>query len=340
MQTSEIYSYPRFRWVDLCRAIAIFLVVLAHVNYKGPGLSWIPISYYALTRVAVPLFFMVSGHLLLSKNEPILDFLRKRALKVFVPFLIWSVIYLVWKQEAFGQSLTSMIKIYLIKILRGPRENHLWFFYELFGLYLFTPILRIYVQKASAKDMLYFLGIWFTLVPVVLLIQEFTPIKIGFSYQFLEWYIGYYIAGYFFGRIDFRRGQKAISLVVFLSCLIMTGTSMYLAGINGLKTQYFEDYLSVNVVVMSISLYICLINIPLPESYYPAVRLVSRASFGIYLAHVIVMKEIFSIKSFSWFASSGSAYYMIPLMGGIGLILSLVLTIMMQRIPIVKFAVP
>jgi len=50
-----------------------------------------------------PTFFHAKRYSLLSKNEPYLDFFKKRVLKVFIPFVIWSVIYLAWKGEALGK---------------------------------------------------------------------------------------------------------------------------------------------------------------------------------------------------------------------------------------------
>jgi surface polysaccharide O-acyltransferase-like enzyme len=105
---------------------------------------------------------MVSGYLLLRKEEPYGDFFRKRALKVFVPFLVWSVIYLLWKGEGFNQPFSIKIVVsYILKIVRGPRENHLWFFYALIGLYLFTPILRVFVAKASLCNLYYFCELFY-----------------------------------------------------------------------------------------------------------------------------------------------------------------------------------
>ena len=145
-------SLSTLRWVDLVRVVGAFLVVVAHISYQGSGSVLISSYYFVLSRVAVPLFFMVSGYLLLRKEEPYGDFFRKRALKVFVPFLIWSVIYLLWKREGFDLPFSlKLVASYILKIVRGPRENHLWFFYALIGLYLFTPILRV-CNTAVAMD--------------------------------------------------------------------------------------------------------------------------------------------------------------------------------------------
>jgi len=330
----------RIRWIDLIRALGAFLVVLAHVQYSGQSGAWAGISYYALTRTAVPLFFMISGYLLLSKNETYSDFFYKRALKVFLPLFIWSMIYLIWQGEGFGNPLSAIVKSYLVKFIRGPRENHLWFFYELFGLYLFTPILRIYVTRAARRDLLYFCLIWFAFIPLANLLREFTPIQIGFSYQFLGGYIGYYIFGHLAGQMEFTKKQKAAALAVFVISLLTTIIGMHFRGVYGLKTQYFEDYQSVNVALMSAASFICLTRTEIRDGLYRVISPLSNASFGIYLAHVIVMAEVFSVYPFSLLITSGSGVYMIPLIGLVGFVVTFAVIFILQKIPIVNFSVP
>lgn len=336
----QTYNQPQFRWIDFIRALGAFLVVLAHVEYKGPGADLTGTFYYALTRVAVPLFFMASGFLLLSKQEPYLEFFRKRLFKVFVPFIIWSVIYLVWKGENLDLPFLSLIKTYILRIIRGPRENHLWFFYELFGLYLFTPILRVYLQKASMKDLIYFCGLWFVLTPCVILILEFTPLQIGFTYYFLGGYIGYFLFGYLITRLQLNPRHKMIAFAVFFVMLLVSVAAIYLSSYYGIRTQYFGDYLSVNVVLMSCALFVALVDLPVSDPAYRFIQPVSRASFGIYLVHVIVMVELFSISPFSGWSMLGTAIFMIPLMGLLGFVLSFLLIFILQKVPVLRSTVP
>src|SRR5512136_2309158 len=107
VQPRSDQASERLPWVDVVRAGGAFLVVLAHVvlypSLKGVGPLWAQSLYYTLTRVAVPLFFMASGYLLLRKQESIGVFFSKRALRVFIPFLIWSFIYLAWEGGFSGE---------------------------------------------------------------------------------------------------------------------------------------------------------------------------------------------------------------------------------------------
>jgi surface polysaccharide O-acyltransferase-like enzyme len=333
MKTSSLST---LRWVDLIRVIGAFLVVMAHVAYQGGGSALISSYYFVVSRIAVPLFFMVSGFLLLRKEESYWDFFRKRALKVLVPFFIWSVIYLLWKREGFDLPFSmKLVASYLLKILRGPRENHLWFFYALIGLYLFTPILRVFVARASLRDLVYFCGLWFLVVPVFSFVQEFTPIKIGFELYFIAGYSGYFMLGHLLGKFQYTRLQ--LYGLAFLLLIFSVGTTAlsYLV-----KSEYFVSYLSMNIVLMTAIAFILLREVQIGDNLNNLLVPLSRASFGIYLVHVIVLAELEKLPLISSWFSAGSSVYMIPLLGLLGFFVSFIVVAVIQKIPVLRWIVP
>src|SRR5215216_3311907 len=95
MTAPLMHNQPTFPvpWVQLIRFLSAFLVVVAHVNHWGAGPRSAVIFYYTLSRNGVPLFFLISGYLLLSKQEDLSVFFRKRAARIVVPFLVWSILY-------------------------------------------------------------------------------------------------------------------------------------------------------------------------------------------------------------------------------------------------------
>jgi surface polysaccharide O-acyltransferase-like enzyme len=131
-----------------------------------------------------------------------------------------------------------------------------------------------------------------------------------------------------------------MAAAVFLVNLIVTLVGFYLFELYNIKSQYLGSYLSVNIVLMSISLFIMLTEIHVPDAIYPTVSLLSRTSFGVYLVHVLVMTEFFSSPLFSSLTVIGSAVYMIPFLGLLGYALSLLLIAILQKIPVLKLIVP
>lgn len=77
---------PRKAYIDFVKIIAIFLVLLNHTDNRGFLIASqrVDSAFYpfylcnaVLIKVAVPLFFMASGALLLAKEETIKSILTK-----------------------------------------------------------------------------------------------------------------------------------------------------------------------------------------------------------------------------------------------------------------------
>ncbi len=335
----------RIYWADVVRAVAIFLVVLAHVNIKGDGAPWIPPFYYVLSRMGVPFFFMLSGYLLLQKQEPIGIFFLKRVRKVLVPFVIWSVIYMVfWNREFAGVALSVQAVVRsLIRILRGPRANHLWFFYALFGLYLITPVLRVLVAKGTRREVLYLCGVWLMAGPVLAWVEEFTVIRVGVDLRYVTGYLGYFLLGYFLGGLHPGRRAMAGAALLHLLGFGVTFWGLWFVTRGGQHRDAFESYLSLGVVMMSLGMFMLLrwLGERTPLLARRLAFAVSRVSFGVYLIHVMVMDVVVTLglegipQVLRW-----PSALLIPLTAVVVLAVSSLVVRLMQRVPLLRYAVP
>ncbi|MGN0883724.1 MAG: acyltransferase [Candidatus Spyradosoma sp.] len=191
---------PHIAWIDCARWIAMFLVVACHAcdpfncspeSLSNPGfLRWGAI-WGSMLRPCVPLFVMITGALLLPVCEPGPGgFYKKRIPRVLFPFLIWSALYTLFPWFAglltdtpeSARELTTTFFPYsgFMNDGAGPETTlgsalatlatvpfsfnyfsvHLWYVYMLFGLYLYLPIFSAWVEKASMRSKLAFLGVW------------------------------------------------------------------------------------------------------------------------------------------------------------------------------------
>lgn len=102
-------------WADWIRAIGILLVILGHVSavvvtrwQDVTPSNWMTGNIYnVIARSCVPLLFMVSGALLLPRQESIWDFYQKRLQRMLFPFLIWSVFYIFTKESFAGYTFST-----------------------------------------------------------------------------------------------------------------------------------------------------------------------------------------------------------------------------------------
>jgi len=94
------------------------------------------------------------------------------------------------------------------------------------------------------------------------------------------------------------------------------------------------------ITFLVFAFFVMLIQLNISDFVYRAILPFSRASFGIYLAHVIVIYQLLLIPPFSFLPFMGSALYVIPILGILGFGFSFLLVFAMQKIPILRNIVP
>jgi len=352
-QPSTKAEFAHFYWIDLIRVVAVFQVVLVHLSYviffKEDLLSpnWVAANFYdSFSRMGVPLFFMVSGYLLLGRSEPVFDFFRKRFVKVGIPTLFWTVAYLVWSVEAYRNGTMNPIGIAL-SILKtmylGDVEIHLWFLYILIGIYLVVPILRVFVSAASRRDLTYFVGIWFLATPLFELAQRMLGFPTALTIPVVTGYVGYFMLGYLLADVTLTRRGRTLSALGCIVAIAVTffGTNM-LSARAGPIDAYFYSYFSPPTALASICGFLLLKD--LGGNLGKAGKIISAisaTSFGIFLIHIFVIELLrngdLGFRLYSWMAPS---VYMIPLTGLAVFFLSFVIVFVLRKIPIIKMLVP
>ena len=292
-----------FLWVDWMRVLATFGVVFLHT--ASPLLSmyhnvpdsywWIANIYDSMVRMSVPLFFMISGFLLLPKQYSLLTFFSKRVHKVLIPLLAWSIFFLLWK--AYYEHSISLSLDSFLSLISAPAYFHLWFFYALLGLYLAVPVLRVIAQHAEPTILQYFVALWFIGASLIPLVEKFSGIQIGINLNFLLGYGGFFILGYLLGTHPVTKTHARIACVTACTCVMITAVGTYFLMIanDGLHNGYLYRPLAPNVIVLAGSTFV-LVRFVVEhypfvkhETVHMIIRSLSTASLGIYLIHVIIL---------------------------------------------------
>lgn len=193
--------------LDLLRIIAIFFVIYNHTNEKGYYLFSItenPLTYpfymflSVLCSIAIPIFFMISGALLLGKEESFKTLLSKRILRILAVIIIFSFVqYLyqvIWLEREFD--LLQFFK----QIASSPIIIPYWYLYSYLVYLLLLPFLRRLVRAMKDKDYLYFMLLFLFFGGLKPLIQFFLGIGDNpyLSIPFQDTIIFYPLMGYYF----------------------------------------------------------------------------------------------------------------------------------------------
>lgn len=341
--------------IDLIRIIAMFAVVAIHVNsnflYAWDEISWIDwwVSdiYSAMIHFAVPVFIILSGYLLLDKQEDDEVFFSKRFKKVIIPLIAWSMIYMVFTNN---YNILSIITVNFVKqFLADKIYYHMYFLYIILGLYLITPLLRRILVHANMYDVYYYLILWFFITPVRQLIG-LLGYNIELPLEVATGYLGYYIMGYAIKKTQITDKVINLSYIMAAVSIMATAVGSYILSKNSGKFDPFFTYgFSITTVVYSICLFILLLgatdNKKLPTSHIKIEKIIgvaAKASMGVYLVHPILLYYIIN-GLFGIFLLSApflSPIISVPTITILLVFVSLIIVTIMQRIPLIRKIVP
>jgi surface polysaccharide O-acyltransferase-like enzyme len=299
---------PKQYWISNLRIFATICVIFIHtsggalIKFGNIGAStwWSANIISGIGRFTVPVFVMISGALLLGKEIDLVPFLKKRFLRVWVPFSVWAMIYVAYHNifENNPISLKNSISQYFTG--GNGQYGHLWFIYMLLGLYLFTPIINYFVVKASETEVLYLLIICFISTTLFLFIKQFFKINIILDISNFGSYLGYYVAGFYFKNKSFYINKYWFLVFFIIGFLITIYGTFWLSAPHAKYNGYFYQYFSPNSVVMSIAIFL-FFKEAFNNEYLPIIsQNLDKASFGIYLGHLLVINILSRKFGLNW----------------------------------------
>ena len=209
----------RIPYLDALRCLAICLVVLLHndapvvVNtacYGRP--SWYLCMFLdGAVRLGVPLFFMISGCLLLGKPETVepAAFYRKKLPRLLAPLAVWNVIYH-WTNAWQFHTDTGLLAL-LQKAFNRGTGYHMWYIYVLLGLYLLCPFLKRMVDGCTPRQLAALAGIILLPTAVLPLVSQMVSWSVVPLDTLMPGQAAYFLLGYGLGRWSLS-GQQRVFL--------------------------------------------------------------------------------------------------------------------------------
>ena len=219
----------RIFYFDQIRAFAIIMVVMIHIcnafmkAHTIGTVGWmIPSLTKGFCTIAVPLFLMISGALLLNKDCELKDCLSRRFIRLILPVIFWGAIFILLKLYAGGHTF-DMASVYEM-VLWFLKEGY-WFSWMMISMYLFIPVINSFIKEYSIKGIEYFLAIWF--IYLILYSFDIYPLwQIDLSN--FAGYIGFFVLGYYINNKDFNLSPKTMYIVGLLFCLTIFAINGYL----------------------------------------------------------------------------------------------------------------
>lgn len=206
----------RIPYLDALRCLAILLVITLHAMgpfLVSPSLCGRPGWYLCIlqnpiNRAGVPLFFMISGFLLLRDPATgrTASFYRHRIPRLLVPLSVWNLIYFLAYHPP-GEPFRLVD--YLRPLLNFGASYHMWFVYAILGMYLLAPVLRLVVEKGPRFYPLILMGVAVFPSAILPLLNSILPFEIRLFTPMLEGLLGYFLLGYLLGTAVFPPSTRA-----------------------------------------------------------------------------------------------------------------------------------
>lgn len=293
MEQGRKNEKPNFSYLNYLRFGSILLVILLHsVSSFLTDPAYFPLPSYRLIlicnevgRAGVPLFFMMSGFLLLrdEKTCDCIPFYRRRLTRILIPLVIWNGVYCVH----YGKGIAA----YFSEMIHQGSAYHLWFLYTLLGIYLFAPFLKRIVDNCSRGQLWWLLALISfagTLRPVFNLT---TPFYLYLFPSLMEGYIAYFLFGYLLGTMPSHRRECTVAL-----CMAISGFIMGICGNYFLSSQEelllpFNSGYSLNHFLLAGGIFLLARNCRWMEHQHAHTtgRLLAALTFQIYFVHVLIM---------------------------------------------------
>lgn len=341
--------------IDLLKVIAIYLVLLNHTGDLGfsyfrqvtnPVGYWLSLFLTVFIKAAVPLFFMVSGALLLPKEETIADVIKKRFLKYLLVLVVFSLVSYLYTIRA---DIHQFDLGYFVKTLySGEHTVAYWYLYYYLGYLIALPLLRKLAKAMSDQDYRYMLA--------AILILNLFPFaegliwggEISLNDNFIFFFsvsnayyplLGYYLEHRLLEK-DFNR--KNLFCLVIASCVAI--------GLTGIMTDYrcanladmaegkWQLYLSSLICIPAITVYYIARYISLRCTVKPVIGkifyIAGNCSFGIFLLEQVYRSVTKPVFSYLQPYISTLPACLIWILGAC--LLGCVVTVIMKKIPFLK----
>lgn len=353
MVAENLQNKNRFVHLDLLRIIAIFFVIYNHTGSNGYMLfaSCIgsPVSVFylifsILCKIAVPLFFLVSGALLLKKEETLKQLFFKRIFRMIIVLVLVSVPYYYWLHRDNGTGFLDFFRW----IYTNSASSSLWYLYSYIALLLMLPFLRSMVKNMKQQDFVYlFIGnvIFVGVLPCLeylltnktnMIHNSFTPII------FVTQSVFFVLMGYYFEHVyDITKLKKkhlffcVLSSVVaiLLTCFI----TYYQTTIEICTPHQLERFFDCFICIPAFTVFILIkrLGISTKKKYVGhCISIAGSAVFGVYLIEKIIRSLLIKVYDIlqpfvgSFFASLFWSFAV--------LVISLLIIVVLKRIPVIK----
>ena len=352
----------RKAYLEVMRVLAVILVVYNHLPaytlymYSSGAKQIVTMLLAVITRINVPIFLMISGALLLDREEDFVQVCRRRITRIVVALVLaQSLLFLCrmamafFTHNPFNEGFLDLIR----GILSGELEEagSYWYLYAYMGMLAMLPFLQRIANKMQKQDMCMLLLIhcfFCSFIPIVnallgvcgkepLMIS--TDLSIPYAVEKAMFYplIGYYIDH----KVDIKKcsGKVWLKMAVgaFVGVLLSFLCTYYQGRTMG---EYTQSYIALFDYVLAIMVFALVKHLILVRctklsegKFADVATAIGRLTFGIYLLDPCI--KVFLYRWFETSAETVLPTFIVSIIWcGISFLLGGIITFVLRKLPL------
>ena len=321
--------------LDVLRVLAALAVVCIHVvsapvhAYEGvlrADLANTLETIHALMNWSVPVFFILTGYFCGRHATYTYAFAWKKARKfiivLFTVGLFYGLLECVFATNHLG---FYELKTAFLNVLNRNLWDHMWFVYDIIGIYLVLPLLFLFFKKANGPREQGILVFLLFLMNILLpWIGVRTAVNIVIKFQ-LGAYLYYVCFGMLFSTCSLARISRR-TRIIFSAVLILAGILGPLLGIGE------QSYTDLFVCFLASGLFVLFLELRIPAT--KGMAELAACTWGVYLIHPFFIN--LAIKFFKIELLTGVVFgKMVGFYLAVTAI-SFLATFVLRRIPVIK----
>ena len=345
-------------YLEALRVISIIFVLFNHTNTRGFFLFslkspnsiffWILLIVSIFCKFAVPIFFMISGSLLLrKKDEDLKTIFKKRILKIVLALLVFSTLYYIYSIIMNHDSFE--ILTFVKKMFRGRIVTPFWYLYMYLGFLLSLPFLRqlVHKLKSSYFEYLILLSIiingFIPIIYYILFKEQLTTYKMITPFWLVDMVILYPCIGYFIdNKLSIKKLKSklpllwAINIFTLLISAFMTYKTYKVTGVLNEKSSqiFFDNFALINAMCIFITVKCIFTNTKETNIFNKLFLALGKYTFGIYIIHPFINDNIY-FRRYIYTMHTNSYLRLFIIVSSLYLG-SLIITYILSKIPKVK----
>lgn len=295
-------------YFDVMRILAAFCVILNHTpgyllyqKYAPNTIQyWLYMVIAICCNFAVPLFFMISGILLLGRQDDIRYTLKHRSLRIFVVLIVFSAISYI--EGVLLGNLPGDFANFAKLTYQTAENGAYWYLYSYLAYTLSLPLLQCMVEKMKKQHFQYLFLLYMLVEPgykvfTYCILKNQLWKNASFN---VEWIVtnfiiftlwGYYLEKVLTEEEFLQRAKYYISagVLAVAAAAVLTWHSCCVRMVD-VGSQYFYWFIFFYCGAAYTLIKLVYLKLKLPERAVTVLKLIGANVFGVYLIHAILIR--------------------------------------------------